>query len=142
MILLDAYALHAFVQNESAAGDVEELIRTGDTAIVATNLSEVVEGLVRKEGWDEGDVVPRLGTVVGHIIAIRPVTEAHAWRAGLLRSRHYRQRDCNVSLADCVLVAAAERGDSVATADRGVATVARAEGIELVALPDSSGTRP
>lgn len=142
MILLDAYALHAFVQNESAAGEVEELIRLGDAAIVATNLSEVVDGLVRKEGWDEGDVVPRLGTVVGHLVAIRPVTEAHAWRAGLLRSRHHRTRDCTVSLADCVLVAAAERDDSVATADPGVATVARAEGVGLVPLPDSSGQRP
>lgn len=142
MILLDAYALHAFVMDEEAASDVDELMRTDATAIVATNLSEVVDGVIRKEGWSEGEVVPRLGTVVGPLVEIRQVSEAACWRAGVLRSRHYDRNTCDVSLADCVLLASAEGRDSIATSDPAVAAVARAEGIGLVPLPDSSGQRP
>lgn len=142
MILLDAYALHAFVMDEKAASEVDELMRTNATAIVATNLSEVVDSLIRKEGLAEGEVVPRLGTVVGPLVGIRPVAEAACWQAGVLRSRHYDRTTCDVSLADCILLASAERHDSIATSDPAVAAVARAEGIGLVPLPDSSGRRP
>ena len=142
MILLDAYALHAFVMDEDAASEVDELMRTDAAAIVATNLSEVVDGLIRKEGWAEGEVVPRLGTVVGPLVEIRQVTEAACWQAGVLRSRHYDRTTCDLSLADCVLLASAGPDDSIATADPAVAAVARAEGIGLTPLPDSSGQRP
>jgi hypothetical protein len=47
-----------------------------------------------------------------------------------------------MSLADCFLVASVVDGVSIATADRPVAEIARAEGIEVIALPDSTGRRP
>lgn len=142
VILLDAYALHAFVQGAEAAQDVDETIRTGGTAVLTTNLSEVVDGLVRKEGWSERTVVSRLGLVVGPIVGLRPVTAEAGWRAGLLRSRHYHRRTCDISLADCVLLASAGADDAIATADPAIAAVARAEGIGLIPLPDTSGQRP
>jgi PIN domain nuclease of toxin-antitoxin system len=142
LILLDAYALHAFVVGEEAADEVEQLLRTGPAAVVATNLAEIVDGLVRKEGWSDTDVVERLGMVVGPIVEVRPVADTVGWRAGLLRARHYRRTSCPVSLADCVLLASARPGERIATADPAVAAVARAEGIGLVPLPDTSGRRP
>lgn len=142
VILLDAYALHAFVVGEEAAGEVDEALRTSATAIVATNLSEVVDGLVRKEGWPDADIVERLGTVVGPIVEVRPVTDLVGWHAGILRARYYDRNDCDLSLADCVLLASAGPDDSIATSDPAVAAVARAEGIGLIPLPDSTGQRP
>jgi PIN domain nuclease of toxin-antitoxin system len=142
VILLDAYALHAFVVGEEAASEVDEALRTDATAIVATNLSEVVDGLVRKEGWLAADIVEHLGTVVGPIVEVRPVTDLVGWQAGILRARYYHHSKCDLSLADCVLLASAGPDDSIATADSAVAAVARTEGIGLVPLPDSSGNRP
>jgi PIN domain nuclease of toxin-antitoxin system len=142
LILLDAYALHAFVVDEEPAGEVEHVLRERETAIVATNLAEVVDGLVRKEGWPLADIVERLGAVVGPIVDLRPVTDVVGWRAGILRARYYHRNECALSLADCVLIASAGDGESIATADLAVAAVARAEGIEVLPLPDSSGRRP
>ncbi len=70
------------------------------------------------------------------------MTEDQAWRGAFLRGRHYARGSCEVSLADCLLLASAGEGDSVATADTSVVAVARAEGIEVAALPDTSGRRP
>jgi PIN domain nuclease of toxin-antitoxin system len=142
VILLDTYALHAFVAGEEAAAEVEDAIRGGLTEVLSTNLAEVVDGLVRKEGWRGDDVAARLGTVVGSSVKVAPVDETTGWRAGLLRARYYHREECDLSLADCVLLASAGPDDGIATADPAVASVARAEGIELVALPDSSGQRP
>lgn len=142
LILLDAYALHAFVAGEEPAGEVERMLRETATAIVATNLAEVVDGLARKEGWPIADIVERLGAVVGPIVHLRPVTDVAGWRAGIIRARYYHRNECDVSLADCVLLASAGSGDSIATADPAVAAVARAEGIDVIALPGSSGRRP
>ena len=46
------------------------------------------------------------------------------------------------SLADCFVIAVAEPGDTVATSDRAVALVARAEGLDVLALPNARGRRP
>jgi PIN domain nuclease of toxin-antitoxin system len=142
VILLDAYALHAFVTGEEAAGEVDHLLRENATGIVATNLTEVVDGLVRKAGWPDADIVDRLGTVVGPTVEVRPVTDVAGWQAGILRARYYHRSECDLSLADCILLASAGDGERIATADPAVAAVARAEGIDVVALPDSSGQRP
>ena len=64
-----------------------------------------------------------------------------AWRAAVLRSIHYTRTPCEVSLADCFLIAAATAEDEIATADPALAQVARAESLRILALPDSTGTR-
>jgi rRNA-processing protein FCF1 len=74
--------------------------------------------------------------------SVHPVDESVAWRGALLRARHYHRSTSALSLADCVLVASAGPDDSIATADPAVATAARAEGIDVIALPSSSGQRP
>ena len=40
------------------------------------------------------------------------------------------------------MIAVAEPGDTVATSDRAVAHVARAEGLDVLALPNACGRRP
>lgn len=66
-----------------------------------------------------------------------------ALAAGSLRARHYRRRTCEVSLGDCCALALAKRRDlALATADPELAATARAESVDVVALPDSRGRRP
>lgn len=64
-------------------------------------------------------------------------------RAGDLRAVHYHRERSAVSLADCLALATAESvGEALATPDPALAAMARAEGIEVIPLPDSRGHRP
>jgi predicted nucleic acid-binding protein len=141
--ILDAYALVALIVDEPAAEIVDELVRPGDAAITSVNLGEAVDVSCRVHGLDEAEVVAALEPMLigGQLTLIAPGATV-AWRAAHLRISHYGRRTRPVSMADCFLLAAAGTGDRVATADPAVAEVARAEGIEVVALPDSSGHRP
>ncbi len=139
MILLDAYAVIAYLQDEPAAGDVQRLLGGGGCAVVSVNLVEVVDSLVRRRGIEVNDVRRVLAQLP---VAAVGVDEAAALRAGELRAAHYRANTCEVSPADCLLAAAAGVEDRVATSDPHLARLLRAEGIGLVALPDRSGVRP
>jgi PIN domain nuclease of toxin-antitoxin system len=142
VILLDAHALLALARQEEAGDEVEALIRSEHVGMATANLFEVSERLMRLYGWSPNDTSEHLGQLVGSHIRVVALDEGIAWRGALMRARHYRRRECELSLADCVLLASAEPDDSVATSDPAVAAVARAEGIGLVALPGSSGQRP
>lgn len=142
MILLDAYAVLALALDEDAASEIEEIVRSDDVAVTATNYFEATDRLVRRSGWSPSETSERFGLLFDDPVDVVPVDAAIAWRGAHLRARYYHRTTCDVSLADCVLLASAGPDDSVATADPAVAAVARAEGIGLVALPDSSGQRP
>jgi predicted nucleic acid-binding protein len=143
LILLDAYALVALARDEHAAAEVEELLRSeAEIGIPSVNLLEVVDFLVRRSAWPEADVRARLSPLLGETIHVLVVDDVRAWRGASVRARHYVRRACELSLADCVLLACAREEDAVATADSSLATVARAEGIGLVPLPDARGRRP
>lgn len=64
-----------------------------------------------------------------------------ALRAGAIRDAACRGRQIDVSLADCIAIATAGPGGTVATSDPDLARVAHAEGVNVVALPDSRGRR-
>lgn len=64
-----------------------------------------------------------------------PLDTAIARRAATLRARHYHRSTRPISLADAVLLATAEQGDRIATADPDVLAVARAERLATVRLP-------
>jgi PIN domain nuclease of toxin-antitoxin system len=133
-ILLDAFALLAFLDDEPAAHDVESLLARGDAAMSAVNLAEAAQKKLRTSSVS----LPELQEVTGSLpLAIIPYSEAHAWRASALRARHYRRRDSAVSLADCSLVAVATPADRIATADPAVLAMAEAEGIATFVLPRS-----
>ena len=140
MILLDAYALVALLRAERAGADVRTLLRSGDCGMTASNLAEAADVLERVHGIGIGESRPRVEPLP---LTVVDVDARLAWRAAELRARHYRRRSSEVSMADCVLVAAARPGsDAVATADRAVAVMSRAEGVHVTALPDRRGRRP
>jgi PIN domain nuclease of toxin-antitoxin system len=141
VILLDAYAVIALARSEGAADEVEELVRDG-AVVCATNYLETADRLIRISGWSANETSERFALLFGGAVQIRAVDEDIGWRGAVLRARYYDRNSCDLSLADCVLLASAGPDDSVATADPAVAAVARAEGIGLVPLPDSSGQRP
>jgi PIN domain nuclease of toxin-antitoxin system len=139
--VLDAYALVAALVGERARSEVEPLIKSA--VVSAANVAEVVDVCVRVHGNEERTVRERVGWLVSGGLEIAALEEQLALRAGALRVRHYRRRHCEISLCDCfALAVAAQRQLPLATADPDLALAARAEGVRVIALPDSRGNRP
>jgi PIN domain nuclease of toxin-antitoxin system len=139
VIVLDSYAVLAFLKGECAADRVEQLIAgTDDTSLTALGLAEVLDHLVRLAGADQDDAV--LDVAQLRLVAPLTVDAGLAMRAGLLRARQYHRKERAVSLADCVAAEAARPvGSSLASADPHLLDVCRDEGIETIPLPDSTG---
>lgn len=142
MILLDSYALVAAATAEPAAADVAELLRNGDCALTTVNLAELYDQLVRRIGLTAEAVDAHLQPLLDGVLAIRDLDRERAQQAGLLRAQLYRRRTAELSLADCVLLASLDQGDTVATADPPLARAARRLGHTVTPLPDSRGRRP
>lgn len=143
MILLDAYALVALLGDEPAAAQVEELLRRDECGASVVNVAEAIDVCCRVHDLQLAEVRTALGgLILGGRLHVRAPSEETAWRAATLRQTHYAKKTCEISMADCFLVAAAASGDEIATADGPVAQIARSEGIEVIPLPNSSGTRP
>lgn len=142
MIVLDAYALVALLGDEPAAPEVDSLLRESRASISSVNLAEAIDIACRLHDLEEGDVRAAVEPLLDDRLEVVVADERHAWRAAHLRVLHYDRRRSPLSLADCFLLASATEGDRVATADEPVAEAARAEGFEVVALPDSEGRRP
>lgn len=140
--VLDAFALVALMLDEPAAAEVEALLRRGDAAMTTTNLGEAMDQLHRVHGVALEELRTQLTPVIGEAVQIVEPSEALIWRAVELRARHYRRRKSELSLADCVALAAAKRGDRLATADPPLARATVAEGIELVSLASAAGKLP
>jgi uncharacterized protein with PIN domain len=142
IILLDAFAVIAFLRDEPAADEVGDLIGSGDAGLLAPNVAEISDRLVRV--YDQAaervrDGVETLASTSG--LTLRGVTVPDGWRAAAIRSRHYHRTDCPISLADSFLLACAGPDDRIATADPPLLNVARAERIAWTALEDSRGLR-
>jgi PIN domain nuclease of toxin-antitoxin system len=132
--VLDAYAMIGFVLDEPAAGEVERLLRDGDAAITSVNYAEALDRLVRGQNMPWDTVESTLASVLEARVERIDVDFRLATAAALLRATHYHRTECPLSLADCVCLAAARRGDRVATADRPMLETARQEGIATVPL--------
>lgn len=143
MILLDASALVAWLAGEPASGQVARILREGDAAVVSVNLAEVLDILVRVMGHDPEVVDDKLVPVLESWLPVVAVGEAEARAAAEIRARRYHRESASLSLADCVLLGvAALRSCGIGTSDALMAQTARAEGTDIVALPNSSGERP
>lgn len=140
--VLDAFALVALALDEPAASEVESALRRGDCTVSAVNLAEALDQLGRVHRHARDDLHGAFAPVLGESLSVLAADEVIAWRAAELRRRHYRRRGSELSLADCVALATAHPGDRLATADPPLARAARAEGIEVLALPDTEGRRP
>lgn len=142
MTVLDAYAVLAYLRDESAAELIGELLRT-PTMLSAVNATEVIDQLVRVYARDPDDVHADLALLAHTGMQLSPVSAEVGMFAGRLRARHYHRERMAVSLADCVAAATAlSTGRSLATADPPLANLLRAEGGKIHALPDTTGRLP
>lgn len=140
-VVLDAYAVIAALVGERARADVEPLLREG--VLSTPNAAEVLDVCVRVHANDERVVRERIGWLVIGGLETPPLAPDLALAAGALRARHYRRRHCEISLGDCFALALAkQRKSPLATADPDLASVARAEAVEVIGLRDSRGRRP
>lgn len=142
MTVLDAYAVVAYLRDEPAADEVGELLRES-TTLSTINAAEVIDQLVRVYGQEPDEVHADLLLLshAGMRLVEAPVHVGIS--AGRLRARHYHRERMAVSLADCVAAATAlADGIPLATSDPPLATLVRAEGGEIYALPDTKGRLP
>jgi predicted nucleic acid-binding protein len=140
VIVLDSYAVLAHLKDEPAAPRVAVLLEgNDDVRLTAIGVAEVVDHLVRIVGADPEDVALDLAQL-GLAEAV-PVDPGAGLRAGLLRARHYHRKDRAVSLADCLAADAAKTmAGRVATADPHLLDLCAVEGIDILPLPDTTGT--
>jgi uncharacterized protein with PIN domain len=141
--LLDAYALIALLADEPAAAEVEEILRTGEARVIVVNLAEAVDICRRVHDLSSDDIRTALEPLLlGSVLSAVVSDERQAWLAAELRAKHYNSKTAALSLADCFLLAhAITDGGPIATPDPPIAAAARAEEVEVLALPDSSGER-
>lgn len=138
-VTLDAYAVIAYLRGEAASDRVAELLAK-PTLVAAVNAAEVIDQLVRVWQRDRDDVEVALAMLGRTGLEIVDATETIAMAAGRLRATHYDRRSRPVSMADCFAAATAlAAGDRLATSDPHLIDVLRAEGGEVVALPDCRG---
>jgi uncharacterized protein with PIN domain len=140
--LLDAYALVALLADEPAASEVEALLYAGEAGVAVVNLAETIDVSARVHGIPEAELRAVLEPLLGTVVSVVVQDESAAWRAAELRGRYYDRRSCPLSLADCFLLAEAGPDDAVASSDPAVCSVAREEGLGVIALPDAAGVRP
>lgn len=138
-VLLDAYALIAFVGNGPGGDQVATLLRAGDGAVTPVNLAEAVDVLARRFDVAADRSRAVLEPLFDAGLALAPLGPAEAWRAGELRAAHYHRERAPLSMADCLLLASAAKGASIATADRPLAAVAERLGTRVVELPGEGG---
>lgn len=142
MILLDAFAVLAYLRGQRCADQVAALLRE-PSALSAANAAEAVDQLVRVYGREADDVHADLALLALSGMEITPVTADLGMLAGRLRARHYDRKTMAVSLADCIAAAMALSNQRpLATADPALAALVRAEGGEIHALPDNQGRLP
>jgi len=135
VIVLDAYAIVAFLAGGPAAPQVRMLLREGGTAVATANLAEALDVSERIHGLPVGRPMEVLEPLLDGALAVLPLDLSVASRAAEIRATHYHRSSRPISLADAVLVATARSRDRLATADPDVLAVARAEARETIALP-------
>lgn len=128
MLLLDASVLIAFLASHPAAERIDELLREREPAIATLNLAEVIDVFGRRSENGYAEARRAIEPLLAEVIIVRPLTHAIAWRAAQVRIAHYDRRQRPLSMADCVLVASTEDGDTVASTDSDLLEVVVAEG--------------
>ena len=143
MTVLDATALIGFLVGEPSAGQVEDILRSGDAVIPAVNLAEVFDHLERRAGRLPAEIAPLVDNLIQGALTVIAVEEVDGRLAGHLRAVHYHRLAAPVSMADCVALAAAMSLKArLATSDGALARVAQSRAVEVISLPNSAGQRP
>jgi len=133
--VLDAYALIAYVIGGPAQERVITILREGKTAVATANLIEVFDVVGRQHAYPVQRVSEILEPLFAGSLSIVHLDEHLARRAAELRVEYYHRSRSPLSLADVVLLASAQGGDRIATADPDVLETAATLGIETVELP-------
>ncbi len=144
LTVLDASALVAFLLDETARAEVEGILRRfPPPSISAVNLAEVIDRLVRVDGRLIEDVNDRINLLMVGGLEVEPVWVPTARLAASLRAQYYHRASSPLALGDCVCMATAiALKTDLATSDRALAKMARDAGVAVLALQDSTGTRP
>jgi uncharacterized protein with PIN domain len=133
-VVLDSQPLIALLLEEPGAARVEGLLRAGGTRVSAVSVAEALDVLTRREGLPTDEVELVLAGLLTEALEGVVPDVPTAFRAAEVRRRHFDRRSCRLSLADCFVVATARPGDDVATGDRALLDVARAEGLGVIDL--------
>lgn len=138
MIVLDAYALEAYLAQEVAGPTVRDLILSGQQVLISgVNLAETLDRMIRVAGADREVLANDL---VGLGLTVSGVDAPLAFDAASLRAHHYHRDRRAVSIADCCAAALALNRDApLVTSDPALLALIHEEGGRYVALPDSSG---
>jgi len=141
VIVLDAYAVLAFLKGETAAPEVGSLLQAkGSSALTVVGVAEVLDHLIRIVGADEEDAALDLAQL--NLLDPLDLDERIGAAAGMLRARHYHRTRCAVSLADCIAAEVTRNlGSRLATSDPQLLDVCHRESIGIYALTDSNGTK-
>lgn len=139
MIILDSYAVLAFLKGEAAAPEVRSLLEADERALLTVvGVAEVLDHLIRVVGVDEDEAALDLAQL--DLLDPADLEEATAAAAGLLRARHYHRTRCAVSLADCIAAEVARNvGATLATSDPHLLDVCHLESIGIHPLTASNG---
>ncbi len=132
----------ALLRAQPAEEEVAALLHRGNCATPAPCVAEIVDRLARRWGSSTDEIAQQLGPLIDESVAVLRIDSRVAWRAGEIRAAHYHRKTAALSLADCVLLAAAGPDDEIATSDRAVGATAHRLGIGLIPLLDSKGERP
>ncbi len=133
-VVLDASAAIALLRREPSGPRVAQLLREDRARMCTVNAAETVDVLVRVHRWEAGVVVAGVDQLLTSVVEPVPASLDLSTRAGELRARLHDRPTSRLSLADCFVLATAERGDRIATTDATLAAVARDEGYEVVPL--------
>lgn len=139
MILLDAYAVLAFLKAEPAGPQVRLLLDGPDQVrLTVVGVAEVLDHLIHLAGVDEETATLDLEQL--GLLDAEPIDSTVGAAAGRLRARRYHRTRCAVSLADCLAAETARRAHApLATADPHLLDLCHAEGIDHLALAASDG---
>ena len=72
-----------------AATEVDLLRRGGNAQISSVNLAEVLDALIRRDGFGETEIRGRVDPLVQKELKVIVVTDELAWSGAQLRARHY-----------------------------------------------------
>jgi len=139
VIVLDAYALEAYLNDEVAAADVvEPLILSGQQVLITgIDLAETLDRMLRVHGASRDELENDL---IGLGLTVTGVDATMAFDAGVLRAAHYHRTRRSVSIADCCAAALSlDRDAPLATSDPALLDLLHEEGGRYVALPNSAG---
>jgi predicted nucleic acid-binding protein len=145
MRVFDAHPLAAVLLGETAGLASGRLLADSglDASVCALNAAEVVNIVARRSAATPTQVVEGFGRWLEAGLHVVPLAWSRAARAAELRTIHYHRTRCAVSLPDCGAIALAEQlGAELVTSDPAMLRVARAEGVAVLPVPDSSGRTP